>query len=173
MTDLGWPHLTAATCRKEIEWHEGKMLWRLQLSPPFSTDQQIYTKWNFYTITDTKNKANKKFWEGFAPGASVLSQQVHSVPIGLHWLLRHSHSSYTEGRNFRVCYGNICPLDRGGGREKNKQKLYFCVFFTDLTPVKIPKQVWSPLCISEHCSVMKISDMQYIIDCLTPIIQYD
>lgn len=38
------------------------------LSLPFSTDQQIRTKWNFYTITDTKTKVNKKFWEEFALG---------------------------------------------------------------------------------------------------------
>jgi len=41
MTALGWPHLTAATCPKEIEWNEGKLLWRLQSEPTFlyrSTD---------------------------------------------------------------------------------------------------------------------------------------
>jgi len=96
------------------------------LSLPFSTDQQICTKWNFYTITDTKNRERKKkTWEGFALGASVLSQQVHSVPIWLHYLPRHSHSSYTEGGNFKLCFGNICPLNREGGRESDFILVYF------------------------------------------------
>jgi len=29
MTALGRPHLTAATYPTEIEWNEGKLLWRL------------------------------------------------------------------------------------------------------------------------------------------------
>jgi len=165
MTALGWPHLQLQHVPKKQSEMKENCCEDYNLSLPFSTYQQICTKWNFYTITDTKNKANKKFRKGFAPGASVLSQQVHSIPIWLHYSPRHSHSSHTEGGNFKVCYGNICPLD--------KKKLYFCVFSTDLIPVKIPKQAWSPPHISEHCSVMKISYMQYFIDCLTPIIQCD
>jgi hypothetical protein len=135
------------------------------LNLPFSTDQQICTKQNFMQLLTQRPKhiqnSERDLHLGFLYWASKFTlflsgyttyQGTHTVAILKGEILKYIwklRTTWQWGGFIFVCFSRISFL------------------------LKSPKQVWSPLHITEHCSVMKISYMHYFTHCLTPIIKYD